>query len=209
MLNGKKIAGVDSLYGVYCDIYPDLEGNFANYCQCIGVATEDLIGDAYAYAARGVLEGGVHLPATYVDFYRLIAAKVKLLLKDAWRSSCSCRGRRSVKTKESLDACTDTGYSAIEKNASMTAWRKKNEEEEQAYREMLASQTWKHIMDNMSMTPKNRKILYAVMLHEMPVSEAAEKYGVTANNIYQMVFRVKKALAKDGLSIYRKFEMAA
>lgn len=152
-------------------------------------------------------------PENEEDIYTLLASKAKWLLLDAVRASKLDHGRKSVRTNDSLDQIVtdDNGndYSPTDNEAARVRWTEIQHREELDYRCHLARRVLDIICEMRKISKTNRQIFKAIVLDEVPCADVAERYGVTENNVYQIVSRIKKVLKTDGKRIYEDLDRQA
>jgi len=180
----------------------------ARDCSNAGVSVSEIVLLAYAYLldkARNCVK--IEEKAKDAeDIYAMLISKTKWLLWDAVRASKLEHGRKSVRTNNSLDhvVTDDNGndYSPMDSEAAQVRWSEIRDREELAYKCNLVRRVLDVICEMKKISQTNRLIFKAIVLDEVPCSEVSEKYGVTENNIYQIVSRIKKGLKTDGKRIY-------
>lgn len=156
---------------------------------------------AAIYVLGGCQTGKVEWPATVEDWTNLATWKAENLVRDLV-------DRRRRRKELSYDEVTidSEGVASVEsplmEEASMEAWHRHREEKERLLRiESIRYATLK-VADRMTVKGgnffRNRNIVRSVYLDDLPMPEVCQRYGVNANNAYQVLFRFRDMFADFG-----------
>lgn len=188
-----------NLVGYYKKIREGLVGR----CQNKLVRAEEVVDEAFLYVSSGVLKDKIPMPKTAKDLCRLIAYKVKLMIRDACRSRNRTHNGRSLVVDSYLDYEDEDGGFPVMDCASMIAYSNTIAEENRKYLCDRALKVLKAVLDKIRMTETNKRVFTECFMEGRNRVEVARQYHITRNNCDAIVFRVLRALAKIGPGIFR------
>lgn len=162
---------------------------------------ESFATEAAFYVLAGCQSGKVAWPATAKDWANMATKKAINLGRDLYdyrkRHPMSFFDEEQVNVEGEIAA-----ESPLMGEASMAVWHRQQEEHERLLKNKAVDYATLKIADQMptkgTTVFRNRKIIRAAYLDDIPVPEICQRYGIKANNIYQILFRFRDAFKESG-----------
>lgn len=191
----------------FAAIREKLETEFRKYTENLHVCIGDLVGEAYSYAARALLQKKGEI--SRADVENAVAAKARLLIKDAIRGAKRKHGRKSVKPVLSFDAEPEEGEfrRSMDEKVSFRTYREncQNWRNEAMYiaLETTIESLWKR--DGTS--PRDREIFECRFFKRVKGRDLAARFGMTEKEISDVLNNEKRRILAAAAEVRERYEL--
>lgn len=181
---------------IYREMRERLENAYARkFEHSHTISLEDAMAKAFEFAAKGVLEAEGEITAE--DFGRRFCWKAGNLARDAWDGTNRGHGQRSVRTELLLDVeeGEDEDYRRpLVEKASFEVYLGGDDTEEVEREFAVKYGLIRQALRETGFSARDREIFDRCVFGHADRGEVAGEYGITENNVSQIVFKCKKGL---------------